>query len=106
MEPKRERLLRQAAQISNSIGQLTALAKGIDVTPLERIHGLSVQVPTDLMTKGSRLVPGGFNVRDLLHQVTVDALGDVKRKATATAAALKTARQQLAQVETALKEFE
>jgi hypothetical protein len=101
-----EKLVGERTRLTKSIQRLTEMSDAADVKALTQMHKLCADVPKDLITKGSRTLPGGFVARDLLQAVVVDALADVQRKAAAAKAALKTARQQLASVEEALKEFE
>jgi hypothetical protein len=101
-----EKLLDEQKRMRQSIERLEALASANDVKALEKMHALCAQVPKDLLTKGSKFCPGGFQFHVLLQCIVTDALADVKRKADAAQTALVTTRKNLAQVEQALKEFE
>lgn len=98
-----EQLSNRRNDLKRTIERLTTQVP--DVTSLEKMHRLCADLPKDLTTKGSTMIPGGFIVRDMLQSIIVGALGDVQRKANATKAALTKARADLAEIETLLQEF-
>jgi hypothetical protein len=99
-----EKLSNEAARLRRSIAQLEN-QQPANADALERIFELAGQLPRDLTTKGMRFIAGGFIVQEILQAVAGDALGDVRRKQQAVAAALAKAKADLVKVEAALTEF-
>jgi hypothetical protein len=99
-----ERLLSLQSQLRTTITKLKGQA--INVSALQHMQTYVKDVPPELITRGSRLVPGGFLVRDTLTSVIADALDTATRRAREVASELSTATGQLSQVERELKKFE
>lgn len=98
-----EKLLGEQARLRTVIGRLSP--KQMNVKALEQIYELAGQVPASLITRGSRLTAGGFVVRDLLIQISANALQDAQRMAQEIDAELAKAKSDLERVEAALAEF-
>lgn len=98
-----ERLKDQEHRLRQDIARLEAQAS--NAAALEDVIADAGDVPDGLTTRGTRFLPGGHNVRDVLLLIATNALEDLRKLQAKRLTRLEAARCKLAETEAALAEF-
>lgn len=97
---QREKLLNEATTLERSLTTLRAMP--LDVQPLAAMRDALAQIPSGLLTRGGRFLPGGFDVKTLVGDILDGAIADLTIKAAKRDEAVKTAETRLAAIRKAL----
>ena len=102
-----EQLTNKATGLRTVIQRLEAAAgsAAVSLDALREINDLIPSLPKDVTTRQVGMIPGGFDVRQLLGALAADALQTLERKEQDRVTQLQQAGADLAKVEEALTEF-
>ena len=95
---------RRRKNITRFEGQIAPLQAALQT--LQQMAALAPNVPTDLVFKGTRFLPGGSLLRDMIDSMLRGAIADATVKLKATETALATERQSLAKAQATLDAIE